>query len=123
VFHANAHHDGLHNSVYPTAVLPRETPAVSVNHLEQNYPNPFNPSTTIAFSLADGPRRPVRLAVFDVTGALVRTLYDGHLGPGRHSFAWDGRNDRGQRVGSGVYFYRLAGDGGFTETRKMVLLK
>jgi PKD repeat protein len=83
--------------------------------LGQNQPNPFNPLTEIVFSLP----RPAyaRLAVYDVSGALVATLVDGALPAGEHGARWDAR-DRP----SGVYFYRLQADGQ-TQTRKMILVK
>jgi len=90
------------------------------NSLAQNYPNPFNPQTTIAFSIAQ--RTDVRLAIYDVNGALVRTLANESRAPGAYRLTWDGRNDNGASVASGVYFYRLTA-GSFTQTKKMVLLK
>ena len=83
--------------------------------LAQNYPNPFNPLTEIAFSLA-APAE-VRLAVYNVKGELVTTLAQGSYGTGAHVVTWDAR-DRA----SGVYFYRLE-TAGYTETRKMIMLK
>jgi hypothetical protein len=101
----------------PTGVEER-TPAVFA--LEQNVPNPFNPTTTIAFSLpAAGP---VELIVYDVSGRRVATLLKRDLSAGAASVQWDGRNDHGAWVASGVYFYRLVA-GANIETRKMVLLK
>jgi choice-of-anchor B domain-containing protein len=88
--------------------------------LRQNHPNPFNPSTTITFDLASRAR--ARLAIYDIKGALVRTLIDDTLPSGSHRTTWDGTNDRGGRVSSGVYFYKLQA-GGETATRRMVLLK
>jgi hypothetical protein len=86
----------------------------------QNRPNPFNPTTTIDYALATG--GPVSLRVYDVTGRLVRTLVDGEKQPGVYAAVWDGRNDHGQPVATGVYFYRLrAGQNVFT--KKAVLLK
>jgi hypothetical protein len=95
---------------------------VTAGALSQNYPNPFNPATRIEFLVPDGEARNVRLVVYDVSGARVRTLVDRVMKGGRHSVEWDGRNDRGQFVGSGVYFYRLV-EHSFTATRKMLLLK
>jgi flagellar hook assembly protein FlgD len=60
--------------------------------------------------------------VYDVTGARVRTLVEGEVSGGKYTVEWDGRNDRGQTVGSGVYFYRLV-ERNFTQTKKMLLLK
>ncbi len=88
--------------------------------LEPAVPNPFNPTTTIGFSLAE--RAHVRLVVFDVSGRRVRTLVDATRAPAHYRVTWDGRTDRGARVASGVYFYRLEA-GAFRSTRKMVLLK
>jgi hypothetical protein len=88
--------------------------------LAQNYPNPFNPQTTISFTLAQRAR--VRLSIYDVNGALVRTLANEVQPGGAHQVTWDGRNETGQQVASGVYFYQLVTEG-FSQTKKMVLLK
>ncbi|MEJ2721793.1 MAG: T9SS type A sorting domain-containing protein, partial [bacterium] len=97
--------------------LPASVPGPR-NELFQNVPNPFNPNTTIRFRLAD--RTPARLEIFDVRGARVRVLLDDVRPPGSNEVFWDGKNAGGERVASGVYFYRLrAGD--FQQTRKMVL--
>ena len=96
-----------------------ETPSGS-NQLAQNYPNPFNPQTTIAFSVND--RGLVTLRVYDVAGGLVRTLAHEEFTAGAHTKVWDGRNDAGSPVSSGVYFYKLVAND-FTQTKKMVLLK
>jgi hypothetical protein len=90
------------------------------NQLMANYPNPFNPSTTIRYELAA--RTKVELKVYDVSGAVVRTLVNEVKSAGAYSLAWNGRDDHGQPVSSGVYFYRMiAGD--FSDVRKMTLLK
>jgi hypothetical protein len=89
--------------------------------LYQNYPNPFNPATVIRYDLAQAAR--VRLRIYDVRGGLVKTLLAGHGEPGGHEVAWRGRNERGERVSSGVYFCRLETDGGHRETRKLLLVK
>jgi hypothetical protein len=88
--------------------------------LHPNYPNPFNPSTTIRFETASRGRALLR--VYDVRGALVRTLLDDTRDAGAGSVTWDGRDDEGRFVSSGVYLYRLTA-GGESRTRKMVLLK
>jgi len=90
------------------------------NELSQNYPNPFNPQTTIAFSLKE--RGNVSLKVYNVSGELVRTLMNENQDKGAHTKVWDGRNDSGQPVSSGVYFYKLVTNN-FSQTKKMVLLK
>jgi len=85
-----------------------------------NFPNPFNPSTTIRYTLAE--ETPVALTVFDVSGREIRTLTRGTEQAGPHEAVWDGRDNHGRDVSSGLYFYLLrAGD--FQDTRKMVLLK
>lgn len=90
------------------------------NTLEQNVPNPFNPATTIKYSIAQD--ADVSLAVYDVSGRRVRTLVDKHQRADVYKMAWDGLNDQGGRVASGVYFYKLVA-GQYVQTRKMVLLK
>jgi FlgD Ig-like domain len=88
--------------------------------LDQNTPNPFNPTTTISFTLPE--RQLTTLAIYDVSGQLVRTLVNNVRAYGKNLVTWDGRDDAGVAVGSGVYFYRLTA-GKFSESRKMVLLK
>lgn len=88
--------------------------------LDQNYPNPFNPDTKIPFSL---PRQSdVTIEVFSLLGRRVATIHEGSLEPGYHVLGWDGRDDSGSPVATGVYFYRLSADE-FVQTKKMVLLK
>ncbi len=93
--------------------------------LQQNYPNPFNPSTEIAYTLsptADGKLPRTTLSIFNVLGQKVKTLVDEVQSAGSYRVTWDGRTDTGQRVSSGVYFYRLT-RGEEAAARKMVLLK
>ena len=87
-----------------------------------NYPNPFRPptATTIAYELP-APAH-VRLAVYDVSGRLVRVLQDGQVGSGKQAAAWDGTCEDGMRAASGVYFCRLEA-GSQTETRRIVFIK
>jgi len=93
----------------------------STIHLAQNFPNPFNPSTTIGYDLAQPST--VQLTVFDVTGRVVRRLQTGTWqAAGIHQAVWNGRDERGRGVASGVYFYRLDA-GGESSTRRMVLMK
>jgi hypothetical protein len=88
--------------------------------LRQNYPNPFNPTTRISYSV--GRREPVRISVYDVSGKLVRDLVDEMHEPGGYSVDWDGLNDEGSMVGSGVYFCRMfASD--FSRSIKIILVK
>jgi hypothetical protein len=95
-----------------------EVPAV--NSLAQNYPNPFNPTTTIEFSLEK--KGAARLEIYNVAGQLVRTLVDGVKDAGPHRIVWDGRNNEGIKVASGIYLYRIE-TVDFAATRKMALLR
>jgi flagellar hook assembly protein FlgD len=97
-----------------------DAPPAANSALAANYPNPFNPSTTIAFRV--GQAGPVRLVVHDAAGRVVRTLVDESLSTAAYTIEWNGRDDTGRGVGSGVYFYRLD-TVDFSETRRMVLLK
>ena len=83
-------------------------------------PNPFNPTTTIPYDVPEVTR--VRLAIYDVAGRRIRTLVNDDKAVGRHSAFWDGMNDRGERVSSGVYFVRMDA-GSKTFTQKIVMLK
>ena len=89
--------------------------------LHQNYPNPFNPETTISFTLKD-PALSLKLNIYNIKGQLVKTLYDGALQKGQHSFVWNGTDETNCQVSSGVYFYRLS-NGKESRQRKMVLMK
>ena len=83
-------------------------------------PNPFNPRTTVSYGAPTESR--VRLAVYNVAGRLVRTLVDGEVSPGYHSVVWDGRDEKGAEVGSGVYFCLMEAEKS-NAASKMVLLK
>jgi flagellar hook assembly protein FlgD len=83
-------------------------------------PNPFNPTTRIDFRV-DGKAR-TTMHVFDVRGALVRTLVDENLPSGDHTVQWDGRNDQGAEVASGAYFVALVSGADLT-SRKIALVK
>ena len=97
-----------------------EIPAATA--LKGSYPNPFNPKTTLRFALAAD--APVHMGVYDLTGRRVRQLMAGErkLAAGQHEIVWDGRNDAGARVASGVYFVRMDADA-VSQTLKLVLLK
>ncbi len=92
----------------------------TVYALYQNYPNPFNPATTIRFDLPEHAN--VQLTVYNTTGQIVRTLVAGELPAGSHRIQWDGRNDGGRTVGSGLYVYRLNAND-FVSTHKMLLTR
>ncbi len=86
-----------------------------------NYPNPFNPETTIAYHVPE--TATVRIDIFDTRGALVRTVVNETKVPGEHQVVWNARNNAGNPVPSGVYFYRMVVDGRFNELRRMVVLR
>ena len=94
--------------------------------LSQNYPNPFNPTTTIKYflpSVANGDQTLVTtLRIYNVLGEVVKTLVNEPKSPGVYYEVWDGKDNQGNQVASGIYFYRLSA-GKFSETKKMVLLK
>lgn len=92
------------------------------NHLANNYPNPFNPTTTIEYSIKE--KAHVSLKIYNVAGQLVKTLVNDvqDRTSRNYSVQWNGRDNKGNIVASGVYFYRLVTKG-FTQTKKMVLLK
>jgi hypothetical protein len=88
--------------------------------LVQNYPNPFNPSTTIRFGLPDEGK--VKLVIYNVLGQKVRELINDSREAGYHTAIWNGKNDMGQQVSSGLYIYRLETLKG-VQARKMLLVK
>jgi len=113
----------IENGLFVFTVTPaaaRERADGAAFRLEQNAPNPFNPSTRIPFQLTRSGR--VTLSIFDVAGRRVRDLVDRDLPAGVHAAEWDGRDDTGSAVASGVYFYRLQ-TGPQSETRRLVLVK
>ena len=89
-------------------------------HLRQNYPNPFNPSTVIEYSVPAHAN--VTIRVFNVLGQVTATLIDQHQSAGTYAVEWNGTDDNGVQVASGVYMYRIETEG-FIETKKMVLLQ
>jgi flagellar hook assembly protein FlgD len=110
----------LNNTIGDPTAIP-DVPIIK-EELAQNYPNPFNPVTTIHYAI----RTPghVNLDVYDVVGRRVRTLVNESQKPRADGFnvTWDGLDNAGQPVSSGVYFYKLVSRQ-YRETRKMVLLK
>jgi hypothetical protein len=97
-----------------------QTARPSVFSLDDNYPNPFNPETNIGYFV---PRAcQVRLEVFNLLGQKIRTLVNEHQTAGSREVSWDGRNEAGEQVASGVYFYKLQAED-FTQTKKMVLIR
>ena len=96
-------------------------PLLPLTHkLYQNYPNPFNPKTTIEFDL----HKPgfVKIAIYDITGKLVRTLVSEQRQAGSHRVNWDALDEGGIRVSNGAYFYTFE-SGNYSQTKKMILIK
>jgi len=106
--------------VVRTDINEQEQALPNVFSLAQNYPNPFNPTTEISFGLpSDGN---VSVEVYDIMGRRVRTLVNDYRPAGLYVVTWDGSNDNGTKVASGVYLYKLA-SGDKVITKKMVMLK
>ncbi|HQP26293.1 MAG TPA: chitobiase/beta-hexosaminidase C-terminal domain-containing protein [Candidatus Syntrophosphaera sp.] len=100
--------------------VPNEDNVATPTRLLGNYPNPFNPSTTISFTTAKA--APVQITIYNLKGQAVRTWnLETEVG-GNHSVQWDGLDDNGLSLSSGVYFYRMF-SGAYSSTRKMVLMK
>jgi hypothetical protein len=105
----------------PDVVIGIETsPRSLATYLGQNYPNPFNPSTRIAFGLNKDDH--VSLRIYDVKGRLVRVVVDEQRKANRYERTWDGRDQSGRLLASGIYFYKLT-TSDFSETKKMVLVR
>ena len=111
----------------PAASGPNSAP--SKFQLAQNHPNPFNPSTSIEFELPETAF--ITLKVYNILGQEIRTLARKQFSPGIHALQWDGKDNNGSAVASGVYFYRMvASDRSvdsqqdvFVQTRRMILVR
>jgi hypothetical protein len=88
--------------------------------LVQNYPNPFNPYTRIRYSIPNDSH--IEIKIYDAMGAVIRTLVNRYESAGFNSVLWDGKNDNGFAVGTGIYIYRLV-TGEYSQSMKMVLMK
>ena len=88
--------------------------------LHQNYPNPFNPSTTIKYLLKKNAE--ISLSISDLNGKLISTLFEGYQSAGNKLFTWDGTNQSGQKITTGLYVYRLQVNG-IAQSKKMIYLK
>ncbi len=108
-------------TVIPTSVFEDEKGFIpDIFVLSPNYPNPFNPSTNISFQLPIDEW--VELGIYNNLGKKVRTLADQKYAKGQHTLVWDGKNNRGKGVVSGIYIYKITA-GKFTQTRKMNLVR
>jgi hypothetical protein len=87
-----------------------------------NYPNPFNPSTTISYKLPANVKNPI-IEIFNIKGQKVKTLADNQFTPGSHSVVWNGKDESGKPVSSGIYFYKLQVNGKMESMKKCLLLK
>lgn len=103
-----------------TAVDVNEGGTAPEYRIGSNYPNPFNPSTTIEYSLKADSK--IEIQILDSLGRLVRTLFNGPSGSGTHRLTWDGRDDSGHPLSSGLYYYQIT-SAAFTSANKMLLLK
>jgi hypothetical protein len=91
-----------------------------VTELKGNYPNPFNPNTNISFSLKT--RERVSIDIYNVLGQRVKSLVNSELNPGTHTVNWNGKDNNGRNVSSGIYFYKMQA-GKYSNTKKMILMK
>ena len=98
-----------------------DSPLPKKFNLLQNYPNPFNASTLISYELPQTGE--VILTIYNVLGQQVRIYQPGRQSAGSYSIIWDGRNQEGSSVGSGIYFYRLKAGDNFNQIRKMTFIK
>jgi hypothetical protein len=105
-------------NVLPSANEDPTLPTVTV--LKGNFPNPFNPETTVFFSLKNSSK--VSVDIYNLLGQKVKTLVNSQLNAGNYSFRWNGKDDGGHSVSSGIYFYRMNA-GSYNATAKMVLVK
>jgi flagellar hook assembly protein FlgD len=102
-----------------TLIVPGQTA------LQQNYPNPFNPVTTIEYDLGfvDGPYQKVSMTIYDILGRNVKTLVNEQQSIGRYRLKWNGKDQNGANVASGIYFVHLLTDMGRSQTKKIMLVR
>ena len=104
-----------------TEVNSEDVEVVQHHRLNQNFPNPFNPKTTIEYDVRN--QTSVEIVIFDVLGRGIRTLVSGEETAGFHRIVWNGQDNNGSQVSSGVYLCTMTTTEGFTETRKLLLLR
>ena len=90
--------------------------------LSQNYPNPCNPFTQIQYALANERPQDTRLVIFNIMGREIRTLVNKRQSGGNYHVTWDGRDDDGNLVSSGIYYYRIT-SGSFSQMKKITMIK
>lgn len=103
-----------------TGIEPRESAGPGNFVLHQNYPNPFNPSTTIEYEIPEPAS--VSIEVYNLVGQRIRNLISGFISAGVHSVEWDGRDELGRAVPTGIYFYKMT-SAGFSDIKRMILMK
>ena len=102
-------------------ITPNTDDIITISHNLHNYPNPFNPVTDISFNLSK--TQNVELAIYNIKGQKIKTLYSGELTAGKHSITWNGTDNNENATGAGIYLYKLAISGTSVETGKCILLK
>ena len=90
--------------------------------MSQNYPNPFNPSTTIQYQIPDNNVN-VNISIYNSIGQLIKTLVNETQNAGNYKVMWDGTNNSGSQVSSGVYIYLMRCGDKFTQAKKLLLIK
>jgi hypothetical protein len=106
--------------ITPVGIDDRDDALPITFDLKQNYPNPFNPTTTIKYQLPK--KADVKIVIYNMLGQVVRTVVDKAVDAGFHQVVWDGLNDTGNRVSTGVYIYRMETDK-FVKAHKMIMMK
>ena len=107
-------------NIYQTTPTTDATVTPVVTELKGAFPNPFNPSTTLSFSLKEA--GDVDLDIYNQKGQKVRSLVNGMMNSGEHQIVWNGTDDSGRQVASGLYFFRMK-SGTYSSTRKMIMMK
>ncbi|MCU7515684.1 MAG: T9SS type A sorting domain-containing protein [Ignavibacteria bacterium] len=119
-FRGTIYFDDLTVQTTTTTAVHGKNVALNSFSLEQNYPNPFNPTTTIRYSIPE--HAVVTLRIYDMLGREVKTLVNTEQNPGQYNATWNGDNNYGTRVASGIYIYRVQA-GKYVQVKKMMLLK
>ncbi len=119
-FMPNSSNNLVANFQSPTGDIETQNEIIDEFYLSQNFPNPFNPSTTISFGVPQ--KSNVRLEVFNTLGRLVRTITNKYYSPGQYAITWNGKDNFGKKVNSGIYIYRFSSNN-FIDSKRMILLK
>ena len=116
-------YNAIAGQLYDFSALSNDNYTVPSTHLfcMSNYPNPFNPTTTINYSLKENVK--VLLNIYNIKGQLVKVLFNDFQNAGEHSAIWNGDDESGKSVSSGIYFYKLKAGKDFSHTKRMLLLK